>query len=278
MRNSLGARFVPDLSSILGILVGAGAVFGGLILEGGKLGDIVQLTGALIVFGGTFGAVLLTTPSSVLAGALARLKFVFFEPKYSVESVIQQVIHLGNTARRNGIVSLEDDINTIDDPFFRKALGLGVDGTDLEAIRKMMELELEVEAERGRAEAKVFEAAGGYAPTIGIIGAVLGLIQVMKNLQNIEEVGHGIAVAFVATVYGVGSANLLFLPAAGKIRGRLEQSLRMKELVLDGVCSIVQGLHPKVIERKLEAYLKDDEAPQSRRRGGYAGSPAREHA
>jgi chemotaxis protein MotA len=167
----------------------------------------------------------------------------------------------------------------IEDPFFRKALGMGVDGTDLEAIRKTMELELEVEADRGRAEARVFEAAGGYAPTIGIIGAVLGLIQVMKHLQNIEEVGHGIAVAFVATVYGVGSANLLFLPAAGKIRGRLEQSLRMKELVLDGVCSIVQGLHPQVIERKLEAYLNEPAPAQDRRRrSSYAGSPARESA
>jgi chemotaxis protein MotA len=278
MRNSLGERFVPDISSILGVLVGVGAVVGGLILEGGNIADIAQSTGALIVFGGTLGAVLLTTPTSVMLSAIARLKYVFFEPRYSAQAVIQQVIHLGNTARKNGIVSLEDDIDTIDDPFFRKALGLGVDGTDLEAIRNMMELELEVEAERGRAEAKVFEAAGGYAPTIGIIGAVLGLIQVMKNLQNIEEVGHGIAVAFVATVYGVGSANLLFLPAAGKIRGRLEQSLRMKELVLDGVCSIVQGLHPKIIERKLEAYMKDSsEAPQGKRRG-YAGSPAREHA
>lgn len=278
MSNSLGAKFVPDLSSILGVLVGVGAVVGGLLLEGGKLGDIVQLTGALIVFGGTIGAVLLTTPTAVLAGAMARLKFVFFEPRYSMEEIIRQVIQLGNSARKNGIVSLEDAVDGIDDPFFRKALGLGVDGTDLEAIRTMMELELEVEAERGRAEAKVFEAAGGYAPTVGIIGAVLGLIQVMKNLQNIEEVGHGIAVAFVATVYGVGSANLLFLPAAGKIRGRMEQSLRMKELVLDGVCSIVQGLHPQIIERKLEAYVNGGSVPRTKRRSAYVGSPVREIA
>jgi chemotaxis protein MotA len=278
MRDSLGARFVPDLSSLLGIIVGAGAVFGGLLLEGGKISDVMQLTGAIIVFGGTFGAVLLTTPTSVIIGALSRLKFVFLEPRYSVEGVIHQIISLGNSARKNGIVSLEDDVEHIEDPFFRKALSLGVDGTDLEAIRNMMELELEVEAERGRAEARVFEAAGGYAPTVGIIGAVLGLIQVMKNLQNIEEVGHGIAVAFVATVYGVGAANLLFLPAAGKIRGRLEQSLRMKELALDGVCSIVQGLHPKIIERKLEAYMKDAQPARSKRGAGYAGSPAREHA
>lgn len=257
MHSTPAARHVPDLASIGGILVGLGAVFGGLLLEGGKLSDVAQFTGAVIVFGGTLGAVMVTTPMSTLLRAIGQLKLVFFEPRYSTHALIREVIEFGNMARRNGIVSLERDVENIQDSFFRKALSLGVDGTDLEAIRKMMDLELDVEAERGRAEAKVFETAGGYSPTIGIIGAVLGLIQVMKNLENIEAVGHGIAVAFVATVYGVASANLFFLPAAGKIRSRLEQSIRIRELMLEGVCSIVQGLHPTVIERKLEAYARD---------------------
>jgi len=131
---------------------------------------------------------------------------------------------------------------------------LAVDGTELEELRTMMELDIEMEAERGRADAKVFEAAGGYAPTVGIIGAVLGLIQVMKNLQEIDKVGHGIAVAFVATVYGVGLANLLFLPAASKIKARVEQFVQIRLMMLEGVCSIVQGAHPKMIERKLECW------------------------
>jgi chemotaxis protein MotA len=152
----------------------------------------------------------------------------------------------------------------------RKALTLGVDGTDIKDLRKMMEIEMTIEEQEGEAEAKVYEAAGGYAPTIGIIGAVLGLIQVMKHLDNIEEVGHGIAVAFVATVYGVGFANLFFLPAANKIKARVRECARMNELILEGVCSIVEGLNPKMIERKLEPFVpqKSPKAKKSRAAAG----------
>lgn len=260
MAKSSGFHSTPDLASLLGLLVGCGAIVGGLTLEGGRLADITQVTGGIIVLGGTLGAVMLTTPGATLLCALARLKLVFFEPRHSPADVIEEVIQLGNRARRNGIVSLEAGLENVADPFFRKALSLGVDGTDLENLRETMRLELELEAQRGAAEAKVYESAGGYAPTIGIIGAVLGLIQVMKNLQDIDAVGHGIAVAFVATVYGVASANLFFLPAAAKIRSRVEASIQLRELMLEGVCSIVQGLHPKVIERKLEAYVHDRRA------------------
>jgi chemotaxis protein MotA len=157
-----------------------------------------------------------------------------------------------------------------------------VDGTDLQELRKMMELEIALEEERGEAEAKVFEAAGGYAPTIGIIGAVLGLIQVMKNLENIEEVGKGIAVAFVATVYGVGVSNLFFLPAGNKLRARLHRTIQLRELMLDGVVGIVEGLNPKLIKVKLEAYVhaapkkaKPEKAKAAEKpKGAPAGAPA----
>jgi len=138
----------------------------------------------------------------------------------------------------------------------------GLDGTDLDDIRKMMELEVVVEEHRGEDEAKVFEAAGGYAPTVGIIGAVLGLIQVMKHLENIDEVGRGIAVAFVATVYGVGSANLFLLPAANKLRSRVQRATQIRELMLEGVISIVEGLNPKLIRTKLEAYAREADQQQ----------------
>ncbi len=145
----------------------------------------------------------------------------------------------------------------------RKALGLAVDGTDLDVLRRMMDLEITMDEHRAEAEARVYESAGGYAPTVGIIGAVLGLIQVMKHLENIEEVGRGIAVAFVATVYGVASANLFFLPAANKIKARLHETLHVKELMLEGVCSIVEGLNPKLIRVKLSAFAEGQaEAPQ----------------
>jgi chemotaxis protein MotA len=168
--------------------------------------------------------------------------------------MIAQIVDYSAKARKNGIVSLEQVADDAPDPFLRKALTLAVDGTDLQELRKMMELEILMEEHHAEAEAKIFEGAGGYAPTIGIIGAVLGLIQVMKDLADIEKVGHGIATAFVATIYGVGFANLFFLPAAGKIRARAHEKAQMRELILEGVIGIVEGYNPKLIRSKLEAY------------------------
>ena len=164
-------------------------------------------------------------------------------------------------------------MDNIADPFLRKAISLSVDGTDLQELRKMMELDLDLQQRAGDAVAKVYEAAGGYAPTIGIIGAVLGLIQVMKHLENIEEVGRGIAVAFVATVYGVASANLFFLPAANKIKARLHETLHIKELMLEGVCSMVEGMNPKLIRIKLSAFA-DGEAPAQQKANAPRGARA----
>ena len=157
-------------------------------------------------------------------------------------------------ARKTGLVSLEKTAANIDDPFLRKALTLAVDGTDLAELRHMMELEMTSEEQSAHAEAKVFESAGGYAPTIGIIGAVMGLIQVMKNLANIEEVGHGIAVAFVATVYGVAFSNILFLPMAAKMKARTEHRIRLAELKLEGVLGIAEGMNPTLLRAKLQAF------------------------
>jgi chemotaxis protein MotA len=168
--------------------------------------------------------------------------------------MIDQVIDYATKARKNGIVSLESDAGSIDDPFLKKALNLAVDGTDLQELRKMMETDIALAEQTAEAEAKVWEAAGGYAPTIGIIGAVMGLIQVMKHLEDIKEVGHGIAVAFVATVYGVGSANIFFLPAGNKLRARIRQATLMKEMILEGIMGIVEGLNPTLIRMKMNAF------------------------
>jgi len=244
----------PDIASLLGIVVGFGGILGGLLMEGGKIQDVAQLTAALIVLGGTSGAVMVSVPLKTLIGGLKRLKGVFFDAKVEVNGMIEEVIMFASKARKNGLVSLEREAFAIEDPFLKKALTLAVDGTDLQEIRKMLELEIELEERHAEAEAKVFECAGGYAPTVGIIGAVMGLIQVMKNLGNIEDVGHGIAVAFVATVYGVGVANLFFLPAASKIKARIHDEVQRKELILEGVSGIVEGLNPKLIRAKLEGY------------------------
>jgi len=253
----------PDLATFGGLALAAGGILGGLMLEGGKLQDISQMTAAMIVLGGTVGAVMVTTPLPVLLGAIKRLRIVFFDQVQSPDAVIDEIIGYATKARKNGIVALEQEADTVPDKFLRKALNLAVDGTDLQVLRKMMELEIGMEEHQGEAEAKVFEAAGGYSPTIGIIGAVLGLIQVMKHLEDIKEVGRGIAVAFVATVYGVAVANLFFLPAANKIKARLQSGLQMKELMLEGVIGIVEGLNPKLIRSKLDAYIQQPAAAKN---------------
>jgi chemotaxis protein MotA len=244
----------PDLATLGGLILGFGAIVGGLLMEGGKLKDITQLTAAIIVLGGTCGAVMVSTPMNILMGAARRLVHVILDKTDSAEAVVDELIGYAVSARRGGLVSLENDALEVQDPFLRKALNLAVDGTDLQEIRGMMQLDIELSENRALAEARVFESAGGYSPTIGIIGAVLGLIQVMKNLANIEEVGHGIAVAFVATVYGVGLANIVLLPAATKIKARVESEVALKELKLEGVVAIVEGMNPKLLRAKLEAY------------------------
>ena len=249
-------RAKPDLATIAGLVVAFAGILGGLLIEGGKLRDVAQFTAALIVIGGTAGAVMVSTPMHVLQGAVRRLVGVFFDATQPLNGLVDEMIEYTTKARKHGLVSLEQKALAITDPFLKKAMNLAVDGTDIQEIRKMLELEIELDQHHVDAEAKVFEHAGGYAPTVGIIGAVLGLIQVMKNLANIDEVGHGIAVSFVATVYGVGSANLFLLPMATKIKSRARSETHRKELILEGVCAIVEGLNPKLIRSKLEAYTE----------------------
>jgi chemotaxis protein MotA len=259
----------PDLASLGGLILAFGGILGGLVMEGGKVRDVSQVTAAIIVLCGTVGAVMVTTPMHTLIGAVKKLSLVFFDRDENPHAMIEEIIGYATKARKSGIVSLEHEANAIQNPFLRKALNLAVDGTDLDVIRKTMELQISLEEHHAEQEAKVFEAAGGYAPTIGIIGAVLGLIQVMKNLANIEEVGHGIAVAFVATVYGVASANIFFLPAGAKIKARMQKVIQNRELMLEGVAGIVEGLNPKLIRSKLEAYegeahaTKEAKAPKA---------------
>jgi chemotaxis protein MotA len=204
---------------------------------------------------------MVTTPMAVMLRAFAALGGVFFETVNSAGDTINVLIQYATKARKNGIVSLESEAAAIPDPFLRKALNLAVDGTDLQELRKMMEIDIALQEQSAEAEAKVWEAAGGYAPTIGIIGAVLGLIQVMKHLEDIKEVGHGIAVAFVATVYGVASANIFFLPAANKLRARLRDATVQKEMTLEGIVGIVEGLNPTLIRLKLESFEQSPKKP-----------------
>jgi chemotaxis protein MotA len=243
-------------------------------MDGGKVADVKQVTAAMIVFGGTLGAVMLTTPLEVLLGAARRIGSIFFERAQPVAQSIETIIRYATQARKQGILSLEQEAARIEDPFLRKALNLAIDGLEMSQIRSIMELEIEIVEQRGEAEAKAFETAGGYSPTIGIIGAVLGLMQVMKNLANIDEVGRGIAAAFVATVYGVGAANLFFLPAGGKLRARVHAEVQLRELTLQGVLAIVEGLNPKLIRIRLDAYLVQPASKKKVARESQAASQA----
>jgi chemotaxis protein MotA len=267
-----GAR--PDFATIGGIAVALAGILGGLLLEKGSLQDVAQVTAAMIVLGGTLGAVLVTTPLPVFIRACKGLGGAFLEKGSSTAATIDSLIRYASLARKNGIVSLETEAAAISDPFLRKALNLAVDGTDLQELRKMLELDISLSELAGEAESKVWEAAGGYAPTIGIIGAVMGLIQVMKDLEDIKAVGHGIAVAFVATVYGVASANIFFLPVANKLRGRSRATALAKDLILEGVVGIVEGLNPTLLRTKLGAYNQDSPPAAKTKAAKSAGRQA----
>ena len=266
-----------DKSTIAGIVLAFTGILTGLLLEGGKIAQILQPTAAMIVFGGTIGAVMIQFPLPVVIGAARGLVHVFFDRGRNPNVLIKELVGYANRARKEGIVSLDSQLGTIKDSFLKKTLMLAVDGAEPQELRKMMELELDNQEEHGEKLSQVFESAGGFAPTIGIIGAVLGLIQVMQHLENITEVGRGIAVAFVATIYGVGSANILFLPWAGKLKIKLREEQVLREMTLEGVVSILEGMNPRMLETKLLGYLQEHEQnhKQSQKRSHQEREPVK---
>lgn len=245
-----------DKGSIGGVILAVAGIIAGLLIEGGNLGQILQPTAALIVFGGTLGAVLLQFPLGTVIAAFRSMARVFTAPRKQHEELIRLLVAFANKARRQGLVSLDADLQTIHDPFLKQTLTLAVDGTEPGDLRNIMQVSLDSNMEREERLPAVFESAGGFSPTIGILGAVLGLIQVMQHLDNISEVGRGIAVAFVATIYGVGIANLFFLPLAGKMRLRIRDDYQGREMMLEGVISILEGMNPRMLEVKLAGFVE----------------------
>jgi chemotaxis protein MotA len=246
-----------DKATIIGIVLGIGAVIGGQALEGGSIHSIMQVTAAIIVFGGTFGAVFLSFPFQNVLGGFKGINKILKEPPQDPYQIIAQITNYGNKARKEGILSLEKEVKSVEDPFLKKALTMAVDGVEPNMIREAMGNELDYCDEHGKVDSKIFKAAGGYAPTIGILGAVLGLIHVMENLNDPSKLGSGIATAFVATVYGVGSANLLFLPIANKLEVRHRHEMIIKEMILEGVVAVSTGENPRLIEEKLNSFLSE---------------------
>lgn len=250
-----------DVSPFFGIALALGLIVGGHVVEGGRMGSLAQGAAGLMVFGGTLGAVLVSYSFSDLRQAVGALRHVAFDTVFSAEEMIAAIGRFAVKARKEGIMKLEDDVERADDPFLRRGLTLAVDGAGPATIRQMLEGESMSRLELDEAPARVFESAGGYAPTIGILAAVLGLIHVMENLSDPTKLGSGIAIAFVATVYGVGSANLIFLPIATKLRAVAARNARRREVILEGVLAIQEGLNPRLIEQKLRGLFALDDAP-----------------
>lgn len=259
-----------DLASILGLIGAVVAILLGQSLEGGHVGSLLQPTAAIIVLGGTFGATLLQFQIPVAIASLKMLMKVFQDSKGNNKEIIQEIIRLANKARKEGVISLEADVQKIDDQFLKKALTMAMDGVEPKVLRDTMELEIANLEEEAEQPVKFWTAAGGYSPTVGILGAVLGLIHVMENLNDPSKLGAGIAVAFVATVYGVGLANLVFLPMAGKLKSKSKANMVGKEIMLVGVISILEGENPRLIEDKLRSYLSREEQEEQNGAGDRA--------
>lgn len=245
-----------DILTVIGVLLAFGAIIGGNILEGGHTDSLVQLTAFVIVAGGTLGAIMIQVPLSTFTRALQITSWVFKPPRLLPQEAIEKIVAWSNVARREGLLGLENISEEEPDLFARKGLQLLVDGNEPDVIRGIMEVDLDTQEYRDLQAAKVYEGMGGYAPTIGIIGAVMGLIHVMNNLADPSLLGAGIAVAFVATIYGVGLANLFFLPMANKLKTTIHGQTQFREMILEGVVAIAEGENPRNIESKLNGYIQ----------------------
>ncbi|MFR0674548.1 flagellar motor protein [Enterobacterales bacterium AW_CKDN230030176-1A_HGKHYDSX7] len=245
-----------DVLSLIGLILAFVAIVGGNFLEGGHVSALVNGPAALIVLGGTLAAVLLQSPLPAFKRALQIVGWIFFAPREDLAGGIDRVVGWSLTARKEGLLGLETVADAEPDPYARKGLQLLVDGAEPESIRSILEVDLLTQESRDLQAAKVFESMGGYAPTIGIIGAVMGLIHVMGNLADPAQLGSGIAVAFVATIYGVASANLILLPIANKLKAIVLRQSRYREMLLEGLLSIAEGENPRSIELKLQGFME----------------------
>ncbi len=244
-----------DLATVIGLVIALIGIFGGSILEGSNPAALIQIPAFLIVIGGTIGVAFISFPMARVAGLGKIIMQAFKKQAIDEEEVVNLFVRMADKARREGLLSLEDDAQKIPDDFLRKGMLLMIDGTDPELVRNILEIDMEAQEKRHHGNAAVLEAMGGYAPTMGIIGTVLGLISVLAKLDNPAEAGHGIAVAFIATFYGVFTANVLWLPLAGKLKAKSGMELHMREAMLEGIQSIQAGDNPRIVKEKLDGFL-----------------------
>lgn len=244
-----------DRFAILGLIIGLAAIIGGQVLEGGHISSLFQPTALVIVVGGTLGAVLLQTPRATVMRGARMFRWVWVPPVINHVQLINQMTNWAQIARREGLLALEAQVNVQKDLFLRKGLQLLVDGAEPDRLREVMDVEIVAYEDSHRQAARIWESAGGYSPTIGIIGAVMGLIHVMENLTEPSKLGAGIAVAFVATIYGVGLANLVLLPIGNRLKSIIGRQVRYKEMIVDGLIGIANGDNPRIIDGRLRGYV-----------------------
>ncbi len=244
-----------DKLSIFGILIAFVGIVGGQLLEGGSVSVLLQLAAFSIVFGGTLGAVMLHHPMKVFVTGMKMSRWAFKTPEIDKQQLVYRFAAWGSAARKDGILVLEKHINGVNDPFLQKGMHLLVDGNSAEKIREVLEVDLDTYETLHWQAARVWEAAAGYSPTIGILGAVLGLVHVMQSLGEPAKLGAGIAVAFIATIYGVGFANLVFLPIAGKLKILISNQVSKRAMMIDGLCMLANAENPRYIENKLSGYI-----------------------
>ncbi|BCJ87917.1 flagellar motor protein [Effusibacillus dendaii] len=260
-----------DITTILGLLLGIGFLVGGFLMEGGQATALFELTAGMIVFGGTVGAILVSTPLEQIKELPKILKIAIrYKPRNPLE-IIDDLVSLATIARREGILALEEKIETYNDDFFKNGVRLVVDGVDPELVRSIMETELSFIEDRHSKGAGIFEQAGGFAPTMGIIGTVMGLVHVLGSLEDPSRLGPSIAVAFIATLYGVASANLIFLPIANKLKTRSRQEVLIRELMIEGILSIQAGENPNILKQKLKVFLAPKNREEPANATGEAG-------
>lgn len=244
-----------DLATIIGLAMAFGCIVGGAVIEGVHVKALIQPTAAMIVGGGTFGAVFVSMPLPAIISAMKAVKIAFLPAKVDHEQVVKDIINYATKARRNGLISLEQEAQSARDPFIKKGISLVVDGIDPQKLRETLEADIMAYEDHTKHSVEFYEAAGGFAPTIGIIGAVLGLIHVMGNLSDTSKLGGGIAVAFVATIYGLLIANVICLPIGTKLKTRMKEEILRRVMILEGLIAIQNGENPHFIEQKLMAFV-----------------------
>jgi chemotaxis protein MotA len=244
-----------DIATVIGLLAAIGCVLGSALMEGASIGSLIQIPAAVLVFGGTLGATMASVSLKEMTGLIGVTMKAFLNKPHDPKHVIEELVKLAERARREGLLVLEEAARNLDDPFLKKGLGLAVDGVDPQTLRTILELEVENLAQRHAVGIHIYNSMGGLSPTMGVIGTVIGLVHMLENLSEPGKMGHAIAAAFIATLYGVMVANLAFLPLAGKLKVLSDEEIHGRRMVTEGILSIQAGDNPRVVQEKLNAFL-----------------------